>query len=120
MAGFKDLSFAERRNAAADAKKAALEKFRQHAADPVTSERQKARTAGAADRAEANRLRKIEKAEAKARDAQLAIEAERNAAAQAERALAEKANREAALQIERKTTRDARYAARKARSKGAR
>ena len=48
MGGFKDLSFVERRNAAADAKRAALEKFREHAADPVVAERQKARTAGAA------------------------------------------------------------------------
>jgi hypothetical protein len=120
MGGFKDLSFVERRNAAADAKRAALGKFREHAAAPVTSERQKARTAAAADRAEANRLREIEKAEGKARDAQLAIEAERDAAVQVERALTEKANREAALQTERKTARDARYAARKARSKAGR
>jgi hypothetical protein len=119
MGGFKDLGFVERRNAAADAKRAALEKFREHAADPVTSERQKARTVGAADRAEAKSLRETKKAEAKARDAQLAIEAERNAAAEAQRALTEKANREAALKTERKAARDARYAARKTRSKGA-
>jgi len=120
MAGFKDLSFAERRNAAAEAKKAALEKFRERAADPVAAERHKERTAGAADRAEAKRLREIKKAEAKARAAQSAIEAERHAAEQAQRALIEKANREAVLEAERKTARDARYAARKSRSKGAR
>jgi Family of unknown function (DUF6481) len=49
MAGFKDLGFAERRNAAADAKRAALEKFREHAAASVAAERQKARTTGPAD-----------------------------------------------------------------------
>jgi hypothetical protein len=48
MGGFKDLSFVERRNAAAAAKRAVLEKFREHAADPVTAVRQKARTADAA------------------------------------------------------------------------
>jgi hypothetical protein len=47
MGGFKDLSFVERRNAAAAAKRAVLEKFREHAADPVTAVRQKARTADA-------------------------------------------------------------------------
>jgi hypothetical protein len=48
MGGFKDLGFAERRNAAANAKKAALEKFRKHAAGPVAAEPPKARTADAA------------------------------------------------------------------------
>ena len=56
MGGFKDLNFVDRRNAAADAKKAALEKFRANAADPAFAERQKARTASAADRAEAKRV----------------------------------------------------------------
>jgi hypothetical protein len=50
MGGFKDLGFAERRNAAADARKAALEKFREHAAGPgAAPEPQKAPTADAAD-----------------------------------------------------------------------
>jgi hypothetical protein len=49
-----------------------------------------------------------------------AIGEERDAAVQVERALTEKANREAALQTERKTARDARCAARKARSKAGR
>jgi hypothetical protein len=47
MGGFKDLGFAERRNAAADAKKTTLEKFRKHAAGPVAAEPPKARTADA-------------------------------------------------------------------------
>jgi hypothetical protein len=45
------------------------------------------------------------------------MEAKRAADAQAERALAETASRKHALQTERKAARDARYAARKARSK---
>ena len=120
MAGFKDLDFIERRNAAANARKAALEKFRAHAADPASAERQKVRTADAVERAEAKRVRDIEKAERKARDAKLALEAKAEAALQAERALAEKAKRELALESERKLARDARYAARKSKKKGAR
>jgi hypothetical protein len=117
MAGFKDLSFIERRNAAANAKKADLEKFRANAADPSSAERRQARAAGAADRAEGKRVRDIEKAEKKALDDKLAIEAKHEAASQAEHALTEKANRELALETERKAARDARYAARKTRSK---
>jgi hypothetical protein len=120
MAGFRDLSFIERRNAAANAKKADLEKFRANAADPTSAERQKARAASAADRAEGKRVRGIEKAETKARDDKLAIEAKHEAALQAERTLTETAKRELALQTERKAARDARYAARKTRSKGGR
>jgi hypothetical protein len=120
MAGFRDLNFIERRNAATNAKKAALERFRANAADPAFAERQKARTASAADRVEAKRVREIEKAERKARDAKLAMDAKHEAASQAERTLTEKTNRDLALRAERKTARDARYAARKSRSKGAR
>jgi hypothetical protein len=120
MAGFKDLSFIERRNAAANAKKADLEKFRANAADPTSAERRKARAASAADRAEGKRVREIEKAERKVRDDKLAMEAKHEAALQAERTSTEKANREVALQADRKAARDARYAARKTRSKGAR
>jgi len=120
MAGFKDLNFIERRNAAANAKKAALEKFRANAADPAAAERQKVRAASATDRAKAKRVRDIEKAERKDRDAKLAIEAKHAAAALAERTLAETTKRELALEIERKAARDARYAARKSRPRGAR
>jgi len=120
MTGFRELNFIERRNAATNAKKAALERFRANAADPTLAERQEARTASAAVRAEAKRVRGIEETERKARDAKLAMDAKHEATSQAERTLAEKANRELALQIERKTARDARYAARKLRSKGAR
>jgi hypothetical protein len=109
--------FVERRNAATNAKKTALEKFRAHAGDPGLAERQTARVALAGERTAAKKAREIEKAERKARDAELAMEAKRAADAQAERALAETASRELALQTERKAARDARYAARKARAK---
>ena len=109
--------FVERRNAATNAKKAALEKFRAHAIDPALAERQAARLALAGERTAAKKARKIKEAEGKAHDAELAMEAKRAADTQAERALAEAASRELALQTERKAARDARYAARKARSK---
>ena len=109
--------FVERRNAATNAKKAALEKFRSHAVDPSLAERQAARLALAGERSAAKTAREIEKAERKARDAELAMETKRAADAQAERALAEAASRELVLQTGRKAARDARYAARKARSK---
>jgi Family of unknown function (DUF6481) len=109
----KDPDFVERRNAATKANRAALEKFRAHAADPALAERQ---TTQAAERSVAKRAREIQKAEIKARDAERAMRAKRDADEQAERALAETARRELALQTERKAARDARYAARKARS----
>jgi Family of unknown function (DUF6481) len=113
MNSFKKPDFVERRDAAAHAKKAALQKFRKSAADPAFAERQTARIANA--RAAKN-VREIEKAE-KVRDAERAQQAERDAAIWAEQAAAESANREVTLQAERKAGRDARYAARKSRSK---
>jgi hypothetical protein len=109
MGRSKEPDFIERQNAAAHAKKAALEKFRASAADPASAQREKARAASAAERAAAKKTREIEKVERNARDAELAMEVMRDAAVQAERELAH--------QAERKTVRDARYAARKARSK---
>ena len=117
MGSSKDLDFVERQNAATKARKAVLDKFRANAADPTAAERQVARAAGAADRAAARKVRATEKAEKKAADAEAAQQAERAAAEQAERALADSAARELALRADQKTARDARYAARKARSK---
>jgi hypothetical protein len=117
MSGFKKPDFVERRDTAAHAKKAALERFRTSATDPAFAERQTARTASAIARKAAKNVREIEKAEKKARDAERAQQADRDAAIRAEQAAAESANREAALQAERKAARDARYAARKSRSK---
>jgi Family of unknown function (DUF6481) len=117
MGSFKNPDFVERQNTATKAKKAALEKFRANATDPAFAERQTARMASAADRTAAKKAREVEKAEKRALDAEVAKQAERDAAVQVGRALAENANRELALQAERKAARDARYAARKARSK---
>ena len=117
MAGFKNPDLHERREAAAKAKKAALEKFLAKAADPALAERLTARSADAAERKAVRTVRETEKAETKARDAERALKAERDAALQAERDKAERAQREAALQAEQKAARDARYAARKTRSK---
>jgi hypothetical protein len=117
MSGFKQPDLLERQQAAAKAKKAALEKFRAKAADPALSDRLIARTASAAARKAIKKAREIEKAEKKALEAERAQQAARDAALQAERAKAESADRELALQAEQKAARDARYAARKARSK---
>lgn len=117
MAGFKQPDFIERREAAAKARKAALEKFRAKAADPGLAERLTARRVRAAERDAIKTRREIERAESKAREAERAQAAARDAAIEAERAMAESAERERTLQAEQKAARDARYAARKSRSK---
>ena len=117
MAGFKQPDFIERQEAAAKARKVALEKFRAMAADPALAEGLKARTASAAERGAIKNAREIERAEKKAHEAERAQQAERDAAIEAERAKAESAQRERALHDEQKAARDARYAARKTRSK---
>jgi Family of unknown function (DUF6481) len=117
MGSFKNPDFVERQNMATEAKKAALEKFRAKAADPAFAQRQTERMASAAERAAARKAHAVAKSEKQALDAELTKQAERDAAVQAERILADNANRELALQAERKVARDARYAARKARSK---
>ena len=117
MAGFKEAGFNERMSAAAEAKKAMLEKFRAKpgADDPAFLEKQAARQA-------IREAREARAAERKA--AKLAAEAEAKAAREAaakaeeERLAAEQAEREAEaarLKAEQKAARDARYAARKAR-----
>ena len=117
MAGFKQPDFIERQEAAAKARKAALERFRAKAADPALAEGLKARTASAAERRAIKHVREIEKAEKKACEAERAEQAERDAAIEVERGKAEGAQRERALHAEQKAARDARYAARKTRSK---
>jgi hypothetical protein len=117
MTGFKQPNFLERQEIAAKAKKAALEKFLAKVADPALADRLTARTASAADRRAIKSARETEKAEKKARDAELAEQAKRDAAKEAERAKAESEQRERVLETERKAKRDARYAARKSRSK---
>jgi hypothetical protein len=117
MAWFKEPDFKDRQKAAAVAKQAALEKYRAKATDPAEAERQKSRAESAVERNAARKLRETEKAERKIREAEAAEQAKRDAALAAEREVAERAEREAALEAEQKAARDARYAARKARSK---
>ena len=113
MTGFKEPSLAERQNAAANARKTALKKFRAGADDPAFAQRQADRKISADERTTAKKARDIQKAEAKTRGAELAQQAVRDAAEKAARDLAEDAARGA----ERKAGRDARYAARKARKR---
>jgi hypothetical protein len=117
MVGFKQLDFIERQEAAAKARKVALENFRAKIADPALAERLTARAAAAAERSAIKSTRQIERAEKKAREAERVQQAERDAAIEAERAKTESAVRERAAQAEQKAARDARYAARKSRSK---
>jgi len=69
MAGFKNPDLRERQEAAAKARKAALQKFLAKAADPALAERLTARTADAAERQAVRTVRETEKAETKARNA---------------------------------------------------
>lgn len=117
MSGFKQPDFAERQQAAAKARKAALEAFRAKAADPALAGRLTERRAQAAARKTIKNIRAAEKAENKARELERAQRAEREAALEAERAKAEDAKRKRELEAEQKAARDARYAARKSRSK---
>src|SRR6202035_6030331 len=98
MAGFKNPNLVERQEAAAKARRAALEKFLAKAADPALAERLTARTAGAAERKAVRTVREAEKAETKARDAERALQAERDAALQAQRDKADRAERQVQLQ----------------------
>jgi uncharacterized protein YaiL (DUF2058 family) len=117
MAGFKQPDFIERQEAAAKARKVALDKFRAKVADPGLADRLTARTARAAEHSAIKATREIEKAEKNAREVERSQQAERDAAIETERAKAESAERERALQAKQKTARDARYTARKSRLK---
>jgi hypothetical protein len=106
-----DKGFRERLDAAAEAKKALLEKFRAQAApdDPAVVERQAVRQAVS----EAREGREAARTAARAEDAtRRAAEAEQRAA-DAAREAATQAARDAAVKVEQKAARDARYAARK-------
>ena len=72
MAGFKQPDFIERQEAAAKARKLALEKFRAKIADPALAKPLTARAARAAERSGIKTSREIERAEKKAREAERA------------------------------------------------
>ena len=119
MSFFKQPDFAERMKAASNAKKTALEKFRDRptANDPAFAERQAAKGAVRVARDARTAKRKSARAAEKvAQEAarQLSMEAE---AAAYEADAQEQAARELALKAEQKVGRDARYAARKARKR---
>jgi len=117
MSGFKEPDFLKRQEAAAMAKKAALEKFRAKAADAALADRLTERTVRAVDRKAIKDAREAENAETNSRETEQAQQAELEAAVQTERVKAERAERERELEAKLKVARDARYAARKTRSK---
>lgn len=133
MASFKEQSFAERRAAAEEARKAKLEAFKARPGkdDPKVQERIRERQATLKAReeraAERERLRLIALAEQEAEDARQAAIREQERIAAEEAKIAEEAARKAeklkdaarviADEAERKAARDARYAARKARQR---
>ena len=79
MAGFKQPDFIERQEAAAKARRGALESFRAKAADSALAEGMKARTTRAAERKAIKLAREIEKARKKAHETERAEQAERDA-----------------------------------------
>jgi hypothetical protein len=115
MRGFKEPGFTDRQKAAQQAKQKLLDKFRSQpgADDPEVLKRRAERAAVAANREQARLAREAEKAEQKRRE-------EEAAAAEAARIAREKEEEEARLaaaEAEQKARRDARYAARKERGK---
>jgi hypothetical protein len=124
--GFKEANFTDRQKAAAEAKKALLDKFRATAGnlDATFDERQEAlkaarlgREARAAEREAVRLAREAEVAEKAAREREAVEAAAREAAEKAAQARREEADRLVALEAEQKAARDARYAARKKRKK---
>jgi hypothetical protein len=118
----KGSTYNDRREEAAAAKRALVERFKSRppADDPAVQARAAERRAIA----EARDLRNAERARQKAaldevrkKEEELRLEAERLAAEEAERRAAEQAARDEAIRAERKAQRDAKYAARKARTK---
>ena len=111
MRNLKGTSFDDRLSAAANAKKAELEKFRARSGvnDPAFAERQAARHAISVARDARTAERNA------SRLASIAHEAAENAARDAE--VARQTAHNVALQADRRAARDARYAARKARSR---
>ena len=123
MSNFKEPSLAERQNAAAKAKQAALARFRENtpANNPAVAERLAEREVAHAVRTNKAAERKVAKLAREAELVQEAVskkQAEQDALAKARQLASEQAAREQeAQEINGKAARDARYAARKARQK---
>ena len=118
----KGSTFNDRRDEAAAAKRALVERFKSRPAadDPVVLARAEERKAIAearekriAERAKLREAEDLKKQEAE----RLRLAAEQAAAEEAARKAAEQAARDEAIRTERKAARDARYAARKARGR---
>lgn len=117
MKGFKEKTFSDRLQEAANARKAALERFKARPSpdDPEVIRRREERLRIAQAREEREAARRAQK------EAEAAVRAEREAAEKVEREArerreaVEKLIRDSAEAAERKAARDARYAARKAR-----
>jgi hypothetical protein len=127
MSSYKSPDLTERRNSAAAAKKAMLERHRAALQDPEIEKRRaertainEARVARLAEREVAKKLHEAELARQAAEAAERALEAEREAQRLAVLQAAEQAERDAAIEAEKKAERDARYAARKAAKKARR
>lgn len=117
---FKGSKYEDRREAAADAKKALIERFK--ARPPADDPAVLARAAERKAIQEAREIRTVERARLKAEDdVRRAMEdtarhvAEAAAAEEAATRAAEQTARDEAIRAERKAARDAKYAARKAR-----
>jgi hypothetical protein len=119
MSGFKEPSLRERQNAAANAKKAALERFRAlpRPGEEAFEQQQADRKSVATKRAAARNARAVQKAEKQAADTAVREHAAQAAAKKAASDLADKEAREVTRQAEQKAARDKRYAARKSRRK---
>jgi hypothetical protein len=127
MAGYKGADLNDRMSAAANAKKALLEKFKAKpgADDPTVIARQEARRAILEAREQRQAERELARQAELVRQAELEVirlaeEAERERERQAQiaeeaRLEAQRVQAEKELEVQRKAARDARYAARKAR-----
>lgn len=120
IGSYKGDTFNERRNAAATARQATAAKFRSQPLpdDPAVLERQAAlKAVGDARQARQAERKAAREAEAARQVAEQAAQAAEQMARDAEQLIQREvaAAREAKLEVERKATRDARYAARKAR-----
>ena len=117
MKGYKEKTFGDRISAAATARQAALERFRDRPAadDPAVLRRREERMAIAAARETREAERKIVKEAEAAVRAELEAKEKVEREARERREAIEKVIRNASEAAERKADRDARYAARKAR-----
>ena len=117
MKGYKEPNPIERQSASSGRKKAALDKFRAHIADPELTQRLAQRSTDQATRTELKHADRARRAEDAAKAAQLAKQAAEAAAEKEARDLAQEQAARLADEADQKKARDLRYAARKARGR---